>query len=536
VVGNPPYGAAFTKEDKAFLSSRYDSFQLDFDSYIFFLESSLSLTRAEGHFAFIVPEMWLRLETNENLRKKLLNSSQFKVIRIFGRVFEEAVVYTCVPILKRQASNANTLTRVILSEEVNVFGVKPEFEITQLSWLSSPFARIEYLISPELEKLLDKIVESSFQLGDVCEIVQGLTAYDRYSGQNPNIIATRAFHADQKKDKTYKKWLGGGDVSRYFLDWSGKWISYGPWLAAPRDPKIFKGPRILVREVPGEALRIQAQLTNDEYYYGHSITPCLLEANETRLDLLFLLSVVNSLLLSFYGQIRLPNFSKATFPKLNPSDVQALPIRRIAFTTSITERARLMDVGITEATEWIEGTQGASVGYSEFCGSKFGRWLDARLSADPEQADVVQDLLAHLAERMIEMNKEKQKRLEAFWLDLEGVTEPATFNALRNKGKQERTLWRSEATRPYIEKGSHSTRHLDESLGWDEDAYKAFIRALAGSVRDLSELVAVYRRHSSDYRTLVSRIGATDRLIDLTVYRLYGLTEEEVAVVEGEHG
>jgi len=30
-----------------------------------------------------------------------------------------------------------------------------------------------------------------------------------------------------------------------------------------------------------------------------------------------------------------------------------------------------------------------------------------------------------------------------------------------------------------------------------------------------------------------SRLAATDRLIDLIVYRLDGLTEEEVAVVEG---
>ena len=32
---------------------------------------------------------------------------------------------------------------------------------------------------------------------------------------------------------------------------------------------------------------------------------------------------------------------------------------------------------------------------------------------------------------------------------------------------------------------------------------------------------------------MLARIAATDRLIDLIVYRLYGLTEEEVAVVEG---
>jgi len=33
---------------------------------------------------------------------------------------------------------------------------------------------------------------------------------------------------------------------------------------------------------------------------------------------------------------------------------------------------------------------------------------------------------------------------------------------------------------------------------------------------------------------LKARLAATDRLIDLIVYRLYGLTEEEVAVVENK--
>jgi hypothetical protein len=35
------------------------------------------------------------------------------------------------------------------------------------------------------------------------------------------------------------------------------------------------------------------------------------------------------------------------------------------------------------------------------------------------------------------------------------------------------------------------------------------------------------------YKRLIARIAATDRLIDEVVYRLYGLTEEAVKVVEG---
>jgi hypothetical protein len=56
---------------------------------------------------------------------------------------------------------------------------------------------------------------------------------------------------------------------------------------------------------------------------------------------------------------------------------------------------------------------------------------------------------------------------------------------------------------------------------------------LAGTVPSLSDVVGVYRTHHPAYEALVRRIGATDRLIDLIVYRLYGLTADEVAVVEG---
>jgi hypothetical protein len=36
-------------------------------------------------------------------------------------------------------------------------------------------------------------------------------------------------------------------------------------------------------------------------------------------------------------------------------------------------------------------------------------------------------------------------------------------------------------------------------------------------------------------RPLLERIELTDKLIDQIVYKLYGLTQEEIAVVEGRH-
>ena len=86
-----------------------------------------------------------------------------------------------------------------------------------------------------------------------------------------------------------------------------------------------------------------------------------------------------------------------------------------------------------------------------------------------------------------------------------------------------------------MDENSHSTRSLDESLGWNEEAFKAFVKMLAGNVAHFSDVVKVYKAHQPRYRDLAERIARTDYLIDQAVYRLYGLTEEEIAVVEGHH-
>jgi hypothetical protein len=42
----------------------------------------------------------------------------------------------------------------------------------------------------------------------------------------------------------------------------------------------------------------------------------------------------NSKLITWYGDLILPNFGKDTFPKLNPNDIKQLPIHAIDFSNS----------------------------------------------------------------------------------------------------------------------------------------------------------------------------------------------------------
>ena len=168
----------------------------------------------------------------------------------------------------------------------------------------------------------------SNKLSEFGDVIQGITPYDKYRGQDPEIIKNRSYHFSYKKDNTCGPWLDGVNVTRYLITESNEWLSYGMWLAAPREKKYFVGLRLLFREVPGQDKRIQACLTKEESYYGHSITPFkpFEIINEKQIG--FILSIVNSKLISWYGRKTLPNFSKQTFPKVNPKDVKELPIHK----------------------------------------------------------------------------------------------------------------------------------------------------------------------------------------------------------------
>lgn len=45
----------------------------------------------------------------------------------------------------------------------------------------------------------------------------------------------------EKINDTCGKWLNGEDINRYKLSWSGEWLKYGEWLAAPREKRYFEG-------------------------------------------------------------------------------------------------------------------------------------------------------------------------------------------------------------------------------------------------------------------------------------------------------
>ena len=325
-----------------YINLKFSTHQYKFESYIYFIEQAIELVKSGGYIGYIVPELWLNLKNAQPLRELIAQSTDFESLLVLGEnVFSNVIVNTVVPIFKIGLESASS-HHAIKVHRLN----GEEWSIERADWQGTEGLAVQYRLSSQELVLVRRIETLTQPLSNFGDIIQGITSYDKYKGHSAQLIKGRGFHHNEKIDETCGKWLAGSDVSRYKVGWSGKWLSYGDWLGAPRESRYFEGPRLIFREIPGEHKRIQATYIEDTAYYGHSVTP--FKSHDTPLSLFYLLAVVNSRLLSWFGASILPNLGKTIFPKLNPADIKQLPIRAINFDDAADKAAHDKLVNLVE--------------------------------------------------------------------------------------------------------------------------------------------------------------------------------------------
>jgi type II restriction/modification system DNA methylase subunit YeeA len=134
---------------------------------------------------------------------------------------------------------------------------------------------------------------------------------------------------------------------------------------------------------------------------------------------------------------------------------------------------------------------------------------------EQEKSDVVHDFLAFLAEQMIEMNKEKQREIKSFleWLEREigaKIDEFSGKTTIKEYYKEENN----------IDKLIEVLKKNKSKLGLDP-----------GRREYQDRLKEEYDKSIAKLNPLLQKIKDTDDLIDQIVYKLYGLTEEEIGIV-----
>jgi type I restriction-modification system DNA methylase subunit len=331
VIGNPPY--IFTRDQgiqEAEKSYFYDHFKhqsSQLNTFGIFLERCYGLLRKSGALGFITPNNWLTIDTFAPLRKFILEgTADVKIVNILDRVFSAANVDTAITVFTKGGPNGVTIgeirsEREVFSEKVKLSVFEPPDFIMRISLLKDSHAH----------GLLKRVERGSRPLADVCVVSTGLKVYQTGKGRPPQgerEKRDRAFHSSRRADRTYGPYLEGVDVSRYFLGWSGEYLSYGEWIAEPRKSVPFSGDRLLVRQIPSKPpYVVHAVFTEQEAF--NDINSMVVFQPREGISLKYLLGLVNSRLLSFWFLRSFDKLQRKIFPQFKVKELASFPIREV---------------------------------------------------------------------------------------------------------------------------------------------------------------------------------------------------------------
>ncbi|MGP8321891.1 MAG: TaqI-like C-terminal specificity domain-containing protein [Methanosarcinaceae archaeon] len=301
--------------------------------------------------------------------------------------------------------------------------------------------------------------------------------------------------------KQHEKRLRGRESGRFDR---AEWYGY----SRPQNLDQFERPKILT-----QVLSKEPSFSYDfegKYFFvgggtagGHGMTL----KSSCHLNYLYVLSLLNSRLLDVFFD-KIGTRFRGGYRAYTQGFTGKLPIRRINFTTPPEERTAL--VGSLKSG-YTDNEFDKIIQLVEECLPKDA---EGNFITEKEKSDVVHDLLTFLAERMIEMNNTKNEEVKGFleWFEREIGAKIETLTN-RTKLKQYYDLDFGEL----LDILKKNKKKIPANLS---------NRELQGNLKD--EFEGSMRK----LRPLIERIEKTDELIDQVVYRLYGLSEEEVRVVE----
>jgi type I restriction-modification system DNA methylase subunit len=513
VVGNPPYVRIYrgtiSEEDASYYPRIYKSAYMKFDLYVLFIELSLTVLRAKGYFGMIIPDKFMTSPYGSPIRSILLENKIISLLDLRNKkVFEGVAVNNVIPIVTKNKPDKLWMGNLIrLSPENSPYTVSA---FAQETFQNFPDKQFRIDANSRTLKIRERIDANAVSLGRICYVNWGL--------RTGTAEKTQEMITSQPFGPLSKPLIRGEDIEgRYNLNFAkNRFIDWDPSrLYNPMFPEFFENEKLIFRKISGP--KGLMAVYDDQNLYGFStviicvnhrnlegvkrpgVIPPPAEAIEYK-NLRYILALCNSGLVRwYYTQIFSDNLSVV------PNQIKALPIRRISFTTPPDRRAALVEE--------------AKALYSEFRNNgddgKLLEFVSTRLGADPEESDVVHDLLAFLAERMIEMNREKREEIKGFlsWLE-------------REVGAEVEDLQNKTAVKEYY---AHPFEKLLEALKKNKKRL-----SVDPGRRDFQEKVkGEYDQSVGRLEPLLDRIARTDRLIDQIVYKLYGLTGEEIQIVEG---
>lgn len=295
VIGNPPYGVKLDNATINILKSNYPTGNSGIlqDSYISFIVLGLCLGTSDSILSYIIPNTWRLINIASDFRKDSMSKfGLYKIDTYLNPVFDEAVVDCDIVFYdkknnKKITLNINDADKQLKSNQISVATLLSQ------NIINSHLTENHY-------NLVQKLQKETKQLKNIMSIKNGVKPYEVGKGnpkQTKVTLSEKPFTKSIKVDDTFVPLIGGSFFHRYTLKWNEDYyISYGPWLAAPRDAEIFeRDEKIIVRQTSDRLIATIIQ----KGFIMRDNTHILLSENPNY-KLKFILALLNSKLLDFF--------------------------------------------------------------------------------------------------------------------------------------------------------------------------------------------------------------------------------------------
>jgi hypothetical protein len=331
VIGNPPYIFSRNSKSKGLTKTDKDNFYKNFklakyqiNLYSLFIEKGTNFLKEGGVLSFIVPNNWMTITSNKDLREYILGQSNIIIVNFYAKVFSSASVDSSIIIYTK--SNVNHEVSLYEYDEYELLNLVKKTDSSYFLNKKDVVINITALKNSALGGLIEKIEAAGLELKFVANVKAGLKAYETGKGlpmQTEEMKKARVYHSHEQHDQTYLTYLSGRDVQRYALGWSGEYLKYGINLAAPRNFDLFTGPRILVRQIPSQPPYSINACYTDKVILNDLNSMNIVEIKESPL---FVLGVLNSRLITFWFIHKFGKLQRGIFPQFKINELECFPI------------------------------------------------------------------------------------------------------------------------------------------------------------------------------------------------------------------
>ncbi|MGH8068048.1 MAG: Eco57I restriction-modification methylase domain-containing protein [Candidatus Entotheonellia bacterium] len=516
-VGNPPYVDSETMVkiipiERDYIASVYSTSTGNWDLYIPFVELSYTILNPQGNSALITPNKWMAIDYGSSLRRSISN----KVYRIadysHGRIFEDAGIFPIITCISAWVV-PSSMSVVPSSMSIDVFDSDGNLTLSQKidrHYLNDD--RNWGLLFSNKFKIFQKIWDMTDSIASYLDAEAAFTVSEAYEVGDQLI--------DGKADDDRFRLVVTGCIDRYENLWGIYPTTYlkNKYNYPVIDRKPFeKYSKRRFEQSQSEKIIVsgirhfEAILDEDGNYIAAKSTSILRHFTKN-VSSKMVLALLNSHFTSFYLKELYGSLAMDAGITFTHNMISELPFPRLRFDSSIAERELL--------------TRGATGAYD--IGDSASVLQRLQVAIDSEKTDVVHDLLAHLAQCMIDLNKQKQGEVRRFlgWLEKRLKIQPKNDGSTGIDSLTGKTILQG-----YL--GDYQKGEVETS--WREFHYRLYQNRnrFAVSLSDVEgEIQHEYEKSLATLIPMKRDLARTDALIDKIVYRLYGLTDEEIELIE----